>query len=205
MLPAGIHWGVDSAGEVHKPAKHTGKQTVFEYVTEKLGQAPEFWGRYIWGRYKMSGDEIDYIFDQNDGNTRILPIYNGTSQTLKVGRNKYEDGKQDARTAIECAAKLGIPTDYNVRIYADIEGVWVPTAEWFEGRWDGMFDSKYAGMGGIYHNPKVPHFYKPFYQALKQSLADYTPGIINPFSPTTNKPATTSTVKGKEIQLPLPS
>ena len=202
MLPAGVHWGVDSAGEVHKPAKQNHKQTVFEYVSEQLGQAPEFWGRYIWGKFRMSDEEVDYIFDQNDGNTRILPIYNGTSATLQYGRNTYEDGKRDGRTAIECAAKLGIPADNNVMIWADIEGKWVPSAEWFEGWWDTMFDSKYAGLGGIYHNPKIPHFYKPFYQALKQSLADYAPGIINPFAPPAKN--VTPAIKAKELQQPLP-
>src|SRR5262249_52781851 len=133
MLPPGIHWGVDSSAKINSPAwRNHKKMTAFEFVTEEMGQMPEFWGRYIgWVANQMTWGEIEYLFHASDGNCRLLVIYNGAYDGPGSLRGNYDAGRADARNAIKIATDLSVPD--GIMIWADIEGIWHPTAEWFQG------------------------------------------------------------------------
>ena len=80
----------------------------------------------------------------------------------------YKQGQHDAAKAAAGAKHANVPG--GVMIYGDIEPGWKCTADWFRGWWDGMYNSPYAGMGGVYENPlpwNANHFSKPYIKALK--------------------------------------
>jgi len=67
-----IHWGVDSSynhadriinfrtGRPVRPPKHgepqgDDEETLYDYVTRRMGQEPEFWGRYLHSGLSLAG------------------------------------------------------------------------------------------------------------------------------------------------------
>lgn len=166
------YWGVDSANTANHKVGVAGHPTLFEYVTDHCGMAPEFWGRYVGGKFSVTKAEADFIFKESDGKCRILVIYNGATNSTSSLQGGYNAGVHDAQKAIAGADAAGVPA--GVMIYADIEPGWKTTSEWFKGWWDGMFRSKYAGMGGVYENPlpwNAPNFSTPYINALKGDSA----------------------------------
>ncbi len=162
------YWGVDS----YNPATHKvpvkGSPTLFHYLTDQCGQMPDFWGRYLFGPQTLQAGEADYIFKESNGNCRILIIYNGASNSKSSTQGGFKEGQRDAAAAAIKARSLGVPA--GVMLYVDIEPNWKCTPEWFQGWWDGMFNSQYAGMGGVYENPlhwNADNFSKPYVKALK--------------------------------------
>src|SRR5262249_26967944 len=55
------YWGVDSAAATNWAAAHEkGKSiSLYDHATAKLGRKPDFFGRYIGGKYSISGVEAD--------------------------------------------------------------------------------------------------------------------------------------------------
>jgi hypothetical protein len=177
------YWGVDSAAAATTKI-HVGKgktATLFDYVTDSLKRMPSYWGRYIGGRYQITPDEADYIFERSEGQCRILVVYNGTHDSKNSVQGNFDAGVRDANNAMLAAASVGVPG--GVMIWGDVEGVWQPTAEWFQGWWDGMYKSPYAGMGGIYCRPTIPQLYEPYLKALIASTPKkQTDQLFNPFA-----------------------
>jgi hypothetical protein len=182
-----FYWGVDSAAAVTTKIQ-TGKgktATLFDFVVDSLKRMPSFWGRYVGGRHQITPEEADYIFERSEGKCRILVVYNGTHDNENSVRGKFEAGARDASKAVVAAAGVGVPG--SAMIWGDIEGAWHPTAEWFQGWWDGMLKSPYAGMGGIYCRPTIPEFYEPYFKALTAaSPRKQIDQLRNPFA---KKPA----------------
>lgn len=134
------YWGVDSADATNIMI---GSQTLFDYITQQAGAAPAFWGRYIGGSYALTSTEVAFLHSKG---CKILLIYNGATASSVSGT--YQDGVNDADTALSAANSLNAPSD--IVIVADIEAEWIPTAAWIEGWSDTIFGSKYMGSGGIY-------------------------------------------------------
>ena len=162
------YWGVDSARAANSKVGVKGHPTLFQYVTEQAGQAPDFWGRYVGGHFALTQKEVDYIFNASNGACRILVIYNGAHNSKTSLGGGYKQGANDASKAIAGAGHAGVPS--GVWIYGDIEPGWKCTSEWFKGWWEKMFASPYGGMGGVYENPlswNAPNFSTPYCKALK--------------------------------------
>ncbi len=182
-MTASIHWGVDSAAPVTTKVHVPGKKpvTLFDFVVDKLKRTPDFWGRYVGGRYQMTADEVDYIFTRSKGACRILVVYNGAHDSANSVRGSFDAGVRDARKAITAASGVGVPP--GVMIWGDVEGAWQPSAQWFLGWWDAMFKSSYAGMGGIYCRPNAPQFYKPYFEAMTKSVPkEQLDHLLDPFA-----------------------
>jgi hypothetical protein len=62
---------------------------------------------------------------------KILPTYNGTSNTPGSVQGGFAEGQNDAGAAADAAQALGIPA--GIAIYADIEGAWAVTSDWIRG------------------------------------------------------------------------
>ncbi len=132
---------------------------------------PDFWGRYL-GRHEITGSEAQYIFDHSGGNCRILLVYNLTSQAVVGGTR--QDGLRAARDASHRAAKLGVRA--GTSIYCDVEGVWYPTADFFQGWWEGMEWSLY--QPGIYGRTDAPNFTRPLLRAMRVDNPSLVPKSV---------------------------
>jgi hypothetical protein len=159
-------WGVDS---VSPATTKLGNQTLFDYVTEKCGMQPSFWGRYLQ-RLTANGTpdggdtggltaaEASFILGRG---CRILPIYRGAGPVSVAGGR--HTGQADAAKAIAQAERVGVPP--GVVIYVDIEPNWAPVRDWFLGWWDGMAPSPYND--GIYSNGQATNpFSRPYAEAF---------------------------------------
>lgn len=156
-----IFWGVDSANSANHLVE---AKTLFDVITQKAGQAPAFWGRYIGGRFALTRAEAQFLHNKN---CKILIIYNGTHDTPASVQGGFQEGANDANKAISAAQALGVPE--GVWIYGDLEASWKPTAEWFKGWSDTMLESQYGGAGGVYGNPhpaNSANFNKPYCDAF---------------------------------------
>jgi hypothetical protein len=122
-----MHWGVDSARSSNTPALD-GATLAFDAVTNRAGQPPEFWGRYIGGNYSLTATEAAFL---HAANCKILLTYNGTSNSAGSVQGGFAEGQQDAATAIAAAQALTVPA--GTAIYADVEGDWNPTSDWIRG------------------------------------------------------------------------
>lgn len=165
---ADTYWGVDSASSTTSKVGVKGHPTLFEFVTDKMGQMPDFWGRYVGGSFGLTKEEASYIHTKSDGQTRILVVYNGAHNSKASVGGGFAAGQKDALKAIARAKKVGVPAD--VWIYGDIEPGWHCAADWFRGWWDTMRQSQYGGMGGIYENPlkwNAKNFSDPYTKAYK--------------------------------------
>lgn len=169
MAAAATFWGVDSA-----MAANSGP--VGSYATlhdavgspDGAGRTPAFWGRYIGHpttRFNLTSGEADFLHSRN---CRIVLIYGGTTSAT-VGT--YQHGVDHATKAIDYIANrsLEVPEDGSVWIYCDTEYPSMsPTADFFRGWSDTMFNSPYGGAGGTYGNTSVraaPQFNTPYCRA----------------------------------------
>jgi hypothetical protein len=104
----GTLWGIDS---VNRSDHGLGTQTLFDFVTDKCGMQPAFWGRYL---DLLTSAEKDFLFERG---CKILPIYRGaTSQSVAGGRTA---GQGDAAKAIQQANAVGVQS--GAVVYVDIE------------------------------------------------------------------------------------
>ncbi len=144
-----LYWGVDSsyhpADSPVRAPRSSKPIPLFDYVTQWAGRMPDFWGRYLNGNeIRLTPGEADFIFRQSGGRCRILLVYTG----IRDGhRERRQDGVHAANQAIQRADALGVPS--GVRIYADLEG-WRVGREWILGWWETMYQSRFAGSGGLY-------------------------------------------------------
>ncbi|GEM_PF-1742635 len=136
------YWGVDSCAAANSMV---GSQTLFDYVAQQAGSAPAFWGRYIGSSCSLTAAEVSFLHGKN---CKILVVYFDTTAQSVSGN--YQSGVNDATGAINAAQALGVPR--GVVIFADIESSWHPSTQWIQGWSDTMFDSIYAGAGGLYAN-----------------------------------------------------
>ena len=163
-----IWWGVDSSNTAdHKVGK---KMSLFEYISEKAGQPPAFWGRYIGGNGKLAAPltSSEAAFLHSKG-CKILVLYNGATNSATSVRGGYKEGQKDANNAIAAAVAIGVPA--GVWIYGDTETNWQVTVEWFKGWSDTMYASGYGGAGGIYGNcmpTNASGFNTPYLKACKE-------------------------------------
>ncbi|RMF83964.1 MAG: DUF1906 domain-containing protein [Nitrospinota bacterium] len=154
-----MRWGVDSSWyqvnqvvtvpeRFYRPGEQRPvREPLFDYVTRRAGRSPEFWGRYLNDNHppsRLRPDEPEYLFTRG---CRLLLVYNGIRRQPSPGRRGRREGEKAARNAIRLARGYHVPQ--GVRIYLDLEG-WFVQPEFLEGWWDVMYDSPYAGAGGIY-------------------------------------------------------
>jgi hypothetical protein len=118
MIPSNCHWGVNSLVVAHQPLPFLpGQKTLFEYVKEKAGETPSFWGRYIGPsnpNYPLLGpltkDEADFIFKRSEKTCRVFPIFNGLTNSPHSVQGQLVQGKTDALAAVNAAKTAGVPT-----------------------------------------------------------------------------------------------
>ena len=163
-----VYWGVDSVTPVNHKLSSPGHPTLFEHITKLAGKMPHFWGRYIGGHYAITAGEVEALTKLSGGDCRILIAYNGTHNSPHgVGGGEVQ-GLNDAKKAIAAARAVGVPG--GVMIFADIEPGWKCKRAWFDGWFQGMLMSEYAGMGGIYENPlawNAKNFRDPYIAAVQ--------------------------------------
>jgi hypothetical protein len=155
-----VYWGVDSAASANSEVKG---ETLFDTIAQRAGRTPDFWGRYIGGKYALTPMEAQFLHNRN---CKILVIYNGALDNSASVRGGFEEGVQDATKAITAAQAVGVAKA--TWIYADVEAGWSPTAEWFRGWSDTMLTSVYGGAGGVNGNPhpvNAAHFNEPYCKA----------------------------------------
>jgi hypothetical protein len=164
------YWGVDSAAAVTWPPRYDKGKPVrlFAHVKERAKRVPDFWGRYIGGRYSMTKEEVRYIFEQSEGKTRVLVIYNGAWDGYSSVQGGFREGSNDAQRAVCAATDLDVPP--GVRIWCDIEGGWSPKAAWFEGWWAILRQSSYES--GFYCRANAWQFWGPYLEAVKKDYGD---------------------------------
>jgi hypothetical protein len=175
-----IRWGVDSLLPANSQLLGVpGKPLLYDFVVSKLGRAPAFWGRYVVGapNHILTQGEVDFLFSKTPA-CRILPIYNRARITLD-----FAAGRQDAKDAVKACTsgathQLHVPD--RVFVYADIEPTWKPTKEWILGWWDGMWNSRLGGVGGLYCNahPINTFFNNPYCKALNEAQSQLKHGNI---------------------------
>jgi hypothetical protein len=107
-------------------AANDGTTSGLDAVRARAGVLPEFWGRYIGGQFALAIAEVNFL---NAAGCKILVIYNNTSSDGVQGA--FIDGQNAAQLATNAATNLGAPP--GLAIYADIEGYWIPTADWLRG------------------------------------------------------------------------
>jgi hypothetical protein len=135
-----IRWGVDSLNT----ATHiVGGKSLYEYVVEKLGVQPRFWGRYLG---TIDAAEVGYLHDRD---VRVLPIFRGVgAQQVQGDRTK---GQTAGQQAIDSATLLGVPAGKVV--FLNIEPGWKPSKDFILGWWDKFEPSQF--YEGLYANPKA--------------------------------------------------
>jgi len=111
----------------------------FDYVAQRAGVAPAFWGRYIGGRFAVTSSEAAFLHGKG---ARILVTYNGATDSPDSVRGTFAEGQNDAGKAASGAMALHIPA--GVAIYADIEGSWLVNPQWLEGWVAALAQKKYA-------------------------------------------------------------
>lgn len=131
-----ILWGVDSA-------TYTTKE-IYECVVNNYGE-PDAWGRYIGSKKGVSSgldqDEIDFLHEKD---IPIIPIYNHFTDATG-----YDNGKNEAKKAIEIAKELGIKE--GVYLFADIEPEYPVDFAFIQGWTDQLASSPYkSGIYGVF-------------------------------------------------------
>lgn len=156
-------WGVDSQKRANLPVTWNSQpMTFFDYVVERIGRAPDFWGRFIGsgaGAHadnRFDGNEVQFLHDRD---CRVGLIYNGhrmlPAQRVPYGPNRRrhlhgsDNGRWTAKNAISHANRLNPPAPTGTRIYADIED-WNVDWDWIHGWQEIMRGSRFAGEGGLY-------------------------------------------------------
>lgn len=159
-------WGVDSVDRV--------TPSVLSDIASTLG-TPQFFGRYLGGRYAMTAGEVRFAFSRG---IRILVIDAQRGGTPDVG---YAAGKLAATNAVASAVELGLPA--RVGIFRDIETDASIDAGFVRGYVDTLRRSSYAP--GFYGNPANGAFAgaycgavaaDPGYGSTYVFSAEYEPG-----------------------------
>ncbi len=154
-----VVWGVDSARTANSTA--VGGATTFDYVAQRAGVAPAFWGRYIGGKYAMTSPEVAYLHAKG---AKVLVVYNGATDSPKSVLGGTVEGQKDAGSAAAAATALHIPP--GVAIYSDIEGSWAVTPDWLRGWVTTLIEKNYAP--GFYGDcTSVAPFARAYCAALK--------------------------------------
>jgi len=160
---AGIYWGVDSFSPANT-ALQSGK-TLYDYVVEKSGNSPAFWGRYIGAASPLNRDEIKFLLQER--NCRIFIIYNAGGLRTNVRGNRQQ-GILDATNAITTASTVIGLQPKKIWIYADIEPEWSPSAEWISGWLETFNQSTYGG--GFYCNTTGNRFNSQYCSVVNSSV-----------------------------------
>lgn len=134
-------WGIDSASET--------TESFYQCVNDNFGD-PEVMARYLGNNEGVSvgltKEQVDLIHSKND---KILLIYNGFQDATG-----YENGKSEAKKAIQLAKDLGVPK--GVAIFADIEPTYPVTSDFIEGWYEELSSSDYKpGIYGIFDAKKA--------------------------------------------------
>lgn len=167
----GLHWGVDSWNTADHMIR---RRSVYDRVTEWAGREPEFWARYIGTRSGARGSppltltEVSFLGARG---CRILLIYNRAGGSAVSG--DIDDGRHHARQAAAYAKGLGVT--WGVRLYLNVEPQYRISQEFLQGWWQVIFDSPYAGMGGMYGNPTMRNI-TTSYSAAQTALPAQRPG-----------------------------
>lgn len=133
-------WGVDSASKT--------TEEMLACVRDNFGN-PKVWGRYLGDNEDVSTgitkEEVE-LLHSND--IQLLLIWNHFNDATG-----YENGKEEAKKAIEQAEKDGVPK--GIAIFADIEPNYPVDSEFIRGWYDELSQSKYKpGIYGIFDNEK---------------------------------------------------
>jgi len=135
-LKTKVIWGIDSASLT--------TEELYACVNEHFGK-PAIWGRYLGTTENVSQgltkDEVQYLHDLD---IKVLPIYN-----LFTDATGYENGVNEAESAIEIAKELGFPE--GVAIFADIEPNYPVNEDFIQGWFDRLTNSDYIpGIYGVF-------------------------------------------------------
>lgn len=146
-------WGVDSASKT--------TEEMLTCVRDNFGN-PKVWGRYLGDNTDVSTgitkEEVEFL---HSNDIQLLLIWNHFNDATG-----YENGKEEAKKAIEQAEKLGVPE--GVAIFADIEPSYPVDSEFIRGWYDELSQSKYKpGIYGIFENEKK--LTKAFHDAVKKN------------------------------------
>lgn len=165
-----------------------GYATLFDALvsSDGGGRTPAFWGRYIGhpnASINLTSTEASFLHNRN---CRILLIYGGTTNATV---QTYQNGVNAATNAINYIANnnLAVPGAKRVWIYCDIEYPEMsPTADFFQGWSDTLFNSIYGGAGGVYgntindaaHNPQFNTPYCNAYTADSNMRVGSAPALV---------------------------
>lgn len=131
-----MNWGVDSASYTD--------QDMLACVVENFGP-PKIWGRYLGTKENVSiGLDQAEIKLLQENNIKILVIYNHFTDATG-----YDNGRNEAKKAIELANELGVPE--GVALFADIEPAYPVNQDFIIGWMDELLDSPYQpGVYGVF-------------------------------------------------------
>jgi len=145
-------WGVDSARPI--------TPEFLDHIESDLG-TPDFFGRYLAGKYAMSPSEVRIAFGRGIG---ILVLDNGFDMSDQTG---YAKGQAAASLAVSAAAALGVPA--GVAIFRDVEASSGIDTAFFRGYVDTIATSPY--VAGFYGNPVTGAFGQAYCEAVARSPA----------------------------------
>ena len=150
--PAQALWGVDSARPI--------TPEFLDQIAADLG-TPDFFGRYLAGRYAMFPSEVQVAFSRGVG---ILVLDNGFDMSDQTG---YAKGQAAASLAVSEAAALGVPA--GVAIFRDVEASSGIDTAFVRGYVDALATSPY--VAGFYGNPITGDFGEAYCGAVARSPA----------------------------------
>src|SRR5207248_7679905 len=130
-------------------------------IASSLG-TPQFFGRYLSGRYAMTADEVRFAFSQG---IRILVLDARRGPTPDLG---YAAGQLAATNAVASAVELGVPS--GVGIFRDVETDATIDSGFVRGYVDTLRGSSY--VAGFYGNPANGAFSSAYCGAVAAN-ADY--------------------------------
>src|SRR5439155_17767755 len=114
-------WGVDSYNPATVPVPFEHGLNLYEYIAKRENRDPGFYGRYITiadGNQKalLTSTEVDYLHGKS---CKILPFHGRmwAGSVSQAGEEGFENGRRDARAAVNAALALEIPIQ--VCIYAN--------------------------------------------------------------------------------------
>ncbi|WP_414582281.1 glycoside hydrolase domain-containing protein [Scytonema sp. PCC 10023] len=151
-IQAKTFWGVDSVQSI--------TQSFLDQIRTTYG-SPDFFGRYLGGRYGMTADEV--ALAQRNG-IKILVVDQSFGPTYNP-LTEYSAGEAAARKAISNAEALGIPN--GVAIFADIEIQSNIAAPWIQGWFDTLASSIYKP--GFYSDTIEGGFSDAYCQAVRNN------------------------------------
>ena len=152
-------WGVDSVTPI-TPAFLASIQSAYG--------TPDFFGRYLGGRYALTASEVAVAASQG---IRLLLADQIPTSTHQV--SGYATGQSEAQTAVANAQALGVPT--GVAIFVDFETNDAMDTPFIEGWYDALQAAGY--LPGYYANTVNGHFNSTYCAAVSAD-ATYATAII---------------------------